>query len=151
MFKKQEVRQIIDCFKKILSDAGISGVLGVSRNSVAPGSGRFPRARQGMGMTSQLMSEMNYIISFILIKVQTKAAMPRRLMRISHSESVRLGSPECFLGGNTGEKCKNGRGKACSYLHFAKVATKIYCQQEFIPACEHKPGVTLEVDWSGPT
>ena len=35
MFKKTRVRQIIDLLQKNLSDREISGVLGVSRNSVA--------------------------------------------------------------------------------------------------------------------
>ncbi|MCI8317991.1 MAG: hypothetical protein HFG96_05625 [Lachnospiraceae bacterium] len=35
MFKKTRVRQIIELLQKNLSDREISGVLGVSRNSVA--------------------------------------------------------------------------------------------------------------------
>ena len=52
MFKKTKVRQIIEQLQKNLSDWEISGVLGVSRNSLH-GSGRFPMsaARSGMNFS----------------------------------------------------------------------------------------------------
>ena len=52
MFKKTRVRQIIEQLQKNLSDWEISGVLGVSRNSLR-GSGRFPMsaARSGMNFS----------------------------------------------------------------------------------------------------
>ncbi len=49
------------------------------------------------------------------------------------------------------EKCKKEGAKACSYPIFARGYKRYTVSKNYTSHVEHKPGVTLEVDWSGPT
>lgn len=134
MFKKTRVRQIIELLQKNLSDREISGVLGVSRNSVA-------RIRQSSDEHCKewdellIMSddELNYIISFILISSSPKAAMRQLTMRMSIVSSVKSGLPEYFFGKNT---VKNVRMEAKKLVLIPRLpeATKDILSAGIIPA-----------------
>ena len=54
----------------------------------------------------------------------------------------------------TGEPSKNSKNegeKACSYPTFARGYKRYTVSRNYTSHVEHKPGVALEVDWSGPT
>ncbi len=47
--------------------------------------------------------------------------------------------------------CKKEGVTACSYITFTKNYKKYTADKNYTSRIEHKPGVEIEVDWSGPT
>ncbi|MCR4922874.1 MAG: hypothetical protein K5931_02565 [Lachnospiraceae bacterium] len=49
------------------------------------------------------------------------------------------------------DKCKNEGVKACSYITFTKNYGKYTVDRNYTSHIDYKPGIEIEVDWSGPT
>ncbi len=67
-----------------------------------------------------------------------------------HSELGKVGVTEILLWEEYCEKCKKEDVNVCSYPTFARGYKKHTVRRNYTSHVEHKPGVTLEVDWSGP-
>ena len=63
----------------------------------------------------------------------------------------KVGVTEYLLWEEYVEKCKKEGTKPCSYPTFARGYKQYTVDKNYTSHVEHKPGVTLEVDWSGPT
>ena len=150
MFKKTRVRQIIELLQKNLSDREISNALGVSRNSVA-------RIRQSSDDCSRewdellMMTDDELYFFFYPDKFKPKNSYAPVDYAYVHSELGKVGVTEVLLWEEYCEKCKKEGVKACSYPTFARGYKRYTSSKNYTSHIEHKPGVTLEVDWSGPT
>lgn len=67
-----------------------------------------------------------------------------------HRELSKVGVTEVLLWEEYCEKCKKESVKPCSYPTFARGYQRYTVSKNYTSHIEHKPGVTLEVDWSGP-
>lgn len=150
MFKKTRVRQIIELLQKKLSDREISGVLGVSRNSVA-------RIRQDSDECRKewdellMMSDDELYHFFYPDKFKSKSSYATVDYAYVHRELSKVGVTGVLLWEEYCEKCKNEVEKACSYPTFARGYKRYTVSRNYTSHVEHKPSVALEVDWSGPT
>lgn len=150
MFKKTRVRQIIELLQKNLSDREISNVLGVSRNSVA----RIRQASDGYnGEWEELlmMTDDELYRFFYPDKFKPKNSYAPVDYAYVHRELSKVGVTEVLLWEEYCEKCKKEGVKPCSYPTFARGYKRYTVSKSYTSHVEHKPGVTLEVDWSGPT
>lgn len=150
MFKKTRVRQIIELLQKELSDSDISRTLNVSRNSVA-------RIRQVSDSNLQEYDELlattddELYRMFYPDKFKPKASYAPVDYSYVHSELTKVGVTEMLLWEEYVEKCKKSGVKACSYPTFARGYNRYTVSRNYTSHIEHKPGIALEVDWSGPT
>lgn len=150
MFKKTRVRQIIELLQKNLSDREVSTVLGVSRNSVA----RIRQASDGCnGEWEELltMTDDELYRFFYPDKFKPKQSYASVDYAYVHKELSKVGVTEVLLWEEYCEKCKKEGAKACSYPTFARGYKRYTVSKNYTSHIKHKPGVTLEVDWSGPT
>ena len=150
MFKKTRVRQIMELLQKNLSDREISNVLGVSRNSVA----RIRQVSDGYnGEWEELlmMTDDELYRFFYPDKFKPKNSYAPVDYAYVHRELSKVGVTEVLLWEEYCEKCKKEGVKPCSYPTFARGYKGYTVSKNYTSHVEHKPGVTLEVDWSGPT
>lgn len=150
MFKKTRVRQIIELLQKNLSDREISNVLGVSRNSVA----RIRQVSDGYnGEWEELlmMTDDELYRFFYPDKFKPKNSYAPVDYAYVHRELSKVGVTEVLLWEEYCEKCKKEGVNPCSYPTFARGYKGYTVSKNYTSHVEHKPGVTLEVDWSGPT
>ena len=150
MFKKTRVRQIIELLQKNLSDREISNVLGVSRNSVA----RIRQVSDGYnGEWEELlmMTDDELYRFFYPDKFKPKNSYAPVDYAYVHRELSKVGVTEVLLWEEYCEKCKKEGVNPCSYPTFARGYKGYTASKNYTSHVEHKPGVTLEVDWSGPT
>lgn len=68
-----------------------------------------------------------------------------------HSELKKVGVTEMLLWEEYCEKCNAQGISHCCYATFANGYKRFIADKNYTSHIEHKPGVTLEVDWSGPT
>lgn len=68
-----------------------------------------------------------------------------------HSELSKVGVTEVLLWEEYCEKCEKEGVKFCSYPTVARGYKRYTVSKNYTSHVEHKPGVTLEVDCSGPT
>lgn len=76
--------------------------------------------------------------------------MLRLIMHMFTGSSVKLGSRKFSYGKNTVKNVREGV-KPCSYPTFARGYKGYTVNKNYTSHVEHKPGVTLEARWSGPT
>ena len=150
MFKKTRVRQIIELLQKELSDKETARVLNVSRNSVA-------RIRQMSDYKQQdydellAMTDDELYKMFYPEKFKPKACYTPVDYSYVHAELSKVGVTEILLWEEYADKCRKEGLKACSYQTFARGYKKYAADRNYTSRIEHKPGVAVEVDWSGPT
>ena len=150
MFKKTKVRQIIELLQKDLSNKAISEILNVSRNSVArirnESDDRKLEWDELLAMTDDELYRLFYPEKF-----KPKKCYATVDYAYVHAELSKVGVTESLLWEEYVEKCKNDGTKPCSYPTFARGYKQYTKDKNYTSHVEHKPGVTLEVDWSGPT
>ena len=148
MFKKTRVRQIIELLQKNLSEREVARVLGVSRNSVA-------RIRQ-KGCNEDwdeilMMSDDELYRYFYPDKFKPKNCYAPVDYAYIHKELGKVGVTEVLLWEEYRDKCIREGVKYCSYVTFSRRYKEYTANKNYTSHIEHKPGVTLEVDWSGST
>ncbi|MCD7822940.1 MAG: IS21 family transposase [Oscillospiraceae bacterium] len=150
MFKKTKVRQIIELLQKKLSDREISNILEVSRNSVA----RIRVTSEDNNLEWDellMMTDDELYRLFYPDKFKPKTSYAPVDYSYVHSELGKVGVTEALLWEEYCDKCKKEGVKACSYPTFTRGYKNYTINKNYTSHIEHKPGVTLEVDWSGPT
>ena len=150
MFKKTRVRQIIELLQKDLSNKAISEILSVSRNSVArirnESDDRKLEWDELLVMTDDELYRLFYPEKF-----KSKKCYAPVDYAYVHSELGKVGVTEFLLWEEYVQGCRKEGTKPCSYPTFARGYKQYTVDKNYTSHVEHKPGVTLEVDWSGPT
>lgn len=150
MFKKTRVRQIIELLQKDLSNSRISEILSVSRNSVARIRNKSDERKLEWDELLAMTDDELYRL-FYPEKFKPKNSYAPVDYAYVHSELGKVGVTETLLWEEYVEKCKQDGVKPCSYPTFARGYKQYTVDKSYTSHVEHKPGVTIEVDWSGPT
>lgn len=150
MFKKSKVRAILERLGKNQSTGLISKTLQVSRSTVTEIQALFENSGKTWDDISCLDDEMLYTLFY-----PEKFKHSRRYAPVDykyvHGELMKTGVTEKSLWEVYCSKCSEKGEKACSYLTFTRNYQKYTVKKSYTSRVPHKPGVTLEVDWSGPT
>ena len=150
MFKKTRVRQIIELLQKDLSNSTISEILSVSRNSVARIRNKSDERKLEWDELLSMTDDELYRL-FYPEKFKPKSCYAPVDYAYVHSELSKVGVTETLLWEEYVEKCRNEGTKPCSYPTFARGYKQYTVDKNYTSHVEHKPGITVEVDWSGPT
>lgn len=132
MLKKTKVRQIIELLQKNLSDRGISGVLGVPRDSVA----RIRQVSDGRRKEWDellMMSDDELYHFFYPDKFKPKSSYAPVDYAYVHSELSKVGVTGVLLWGNTVKNARMEGKKPVPTLHLPE-ATKDILSAGIIPA-----------------
>lgn len=150
MFRKPSVRRIIELLDTGLSEREVARALHASRNTVAVIKGRLPSCEQ---TTEQLLTLSNGELYEMFF--------PDRFMEQTdyepvdcgyvHAELKKVGVTLKLLWEEYSVNCKAKGRTPCSYATFTRVYGKYTNRCDYSSHVSHKPGVTVEVDWSGPT
>ncbi len=150
MFKKTKVRSILELLGKDLSGREVSKVLGVSRNTVAEIQALYEAASKTWDDVSTLDNDRLYAL-FYPENFKYKIRYAAVDYSYVHKELKKTGVTLKLLWEEYSDKCKNEGVKACSYITFTKNYVKYTVDRNYTSHIEYKPGVEIEVDWSGPT
>lgn len=150
MFKKTKVRSILELLGKDLSAREVSKVLSVSRNTVAEVQALYNASGKDWDEIADWNDDMLYEL-FYPDKFKYKIRYAPVDYSYVHKELKKTGVTQQLLWEEYCDKCKAEGIKACSYVTFTKNYKKYTADKNYTSHIEHKPGVEIEVDWSGPT
>ena len=150
MFKKTKVRSILELLGKNLSAREMSKILGVSRNTVAEVQALFLQSGRSWDDISEWDDDRLYGL-FYPDKFKYKPRYAPVDYSYVHKELKKTGVTEKPLWEEYCARCEKDGAHACSYLTFAKNYKKFTADKNYTSHIEHKPGLEVEVDWSGPT
>lgn len=148
MFKKTKVRSILELLEKGLSGREASKVLGVSRNTVTEVYALYATSGKTWEDISSLDDDRLYDL-FYPDKFKYKIKYATVDYSYVHKELKKTGVTLKLLWEEYSDRCKKERVKACSYTTFTKNYNKYTADKNYTSHVEHKPGVEIEVDWSG--
>lgn len=150
MFKKTKVRSILELLEKNSSAREVAKILGVSRNTVAEVALLFNQSDKSWDDISEWDDDRLYEL-FYPDKFKYKPRYAPVDYSYVHKELKKTGVTEKLLWEEYYEKCKKENVIACSYITFTKNYKKYTANKNYTSHIEHKPGLVIEVDWSGPT
>lgn len=150
MFKKTKVRSILELLGKNLSAREVSKVLSVSRNTVAEVQALFLQSGRSWDDISEWDDDRLYEL-FYPDKFKYKPRYAPVDYSYVHKELKKTGVTEKLLWEEYCARCEKDGVNACSYITFAKNYKKFTADKNYTSHIEHKPGLEVEVDWSGPT
>ena len=150
MYRKTKPRSIMELLNKGLSERETAAVLGCSRNTVAE---VMERCRhQGKtwddvrGMTDEQLYDCLYPDRF-----QRRSDYVKVDYAYVHSELKKVGVTLKLLWEEYCARCDAEGLRHCAYPTFTLNYYKYTEAKNYTSHIEHKPGITVEVDWSGPT
>ena len=149
MFKKTKVRSILELLGKNLSAREVSKVLSVSRNTVAEVQALFLQSGRSWDDISEWDDDRLYGL-FYPDKFKYKPRYAPVDYSYVHKELKKTGVTEKLLWEEYCARCEKDGARACSYITFAKNYKKFTADKNYTSHIEHKPGLEIEVDWSGP-
>ena len=150
MFKKTKVRSILELLGKNLSAREAAKVLGVSQNTVTEISALFHASGKSWEDICDWDDDRLYEL-FYPDKFKYKPRYAPVDYSYVHKELKKTGVTEKLLWEEYCARCKNENRKACSYITFTKNYKKYTATKNYTSHVEHKPGLEVEVDWSGPS
>lgn len=150
MFKKTKVRQILELLHKDLSAREIAKVLSVSRNSVAYVKEHYDKCSKDWDEICLMSDDEIYQLFYPHTFNPRNRFAPVDYAYV-HSELKKVGVTEMLLWEEYCEKCSQEGVPHCCYATFTNGYKRFTADKNYTSHIEHKPGVTLEVDWSGPT
>lgn len=125
-------------------------VLGVSRNTVAEIALLFNQSDKSWDDICDWDDDRLYEL-FYPNKFKYKPRYAPVDYSYVHKELKKTGVTEKLLWEEYCEKCEKVKVVACSYITFTKNYKKYIADKNYTSHIEHKPGLVIEVDWSGPT
>ena len=149
MFKKTKVRSILELLGKKLSAREVSKILGVSRNTVAEVQTLFLQSGKSWDDISGWDDDRLYGL-FYPDKFKYKPRYAPVDYSYVHKELKKTGVTEKLLWEEYSARCRKDGLTPCSYITFAKNYNKFTADKNYTSHIEHKPGLEVEVDWSGP-
>jgi transposase len=150
MFKKTKVRSILEFLEKNQSGREVSKVLKVSRNTAAEVYALYKSSGKTWDEISDYDDDRLYEL-FYPDKFKYKPRYAPVDYSYIHKELKKTGVTEKILWEEYSAKCKEEGVTACSYVTFTKNYTKFTAAKNYTSHVIHKPGLVIEVDWSGPT
>lgn len=150
MFKKTKVRSILELLAKNQSARMISKTLNVSRNTVAEVQALYEASGKSWDEISCWDDEKLYAL-FYPEKFKHKRSYAPVDYAYVHNELMKTGVTEMLLWDEYCSTCRKNGETACSYFTFTRNYQKYTVAKSYTSRVAHKPGETVEVDWSGST
>lgn len=150
MFKKTKVRSILELLGKDLSGREVSKILGVSRSTVAEVQALYEASGKTWDDISLWDDDRLYDL-FYPDKFKYKIRYAAVDYAYVHKELKKTGVTLKLLWEEYSDKCIDEGVKPCSYITFTKNYNKYTVGKNYTSHVEHKPGIEIEVDWSGTT
>lgn len=150
MFRKPSVRRIIELLEAGLSERDVARVLHASRNTVAV-------VKKGLDDCDQLPEQLLELTNgelyemFFPDRFINEPVYPPVDCSYIHAELKKVGVTLKLLWEEYCVRCTEKGEIPCSYATFTRIYGKYTEKREYTSHVSHKPGVTVEVDWSGPT
>lgn len=150
MFKKTKIRQILALDYAGENNTNIALALSVSRKSIV----EIKKRVKEINLTFEESSSMNDDQLYDLLfpeKFKRKSSKESIDFSYVHDELAKKGVTLHLLWEEYVDKCKKEGLNPYSYISFTTKYGKYTTNKSFTSHIEHKPGETIEVDWSGPT
>ena len=150
MFKKTQIRRIIEFFNSDLSVRQTAQVLHVSRNVISDIQVKYEKSGYKL---EDLLGKSDDELYGIFYPDKFIAKQPYANVDYGyvHSELKKTGVTLKLLWEEYVERCKKEKTSYCSYATFARNYTFHTRQTGYTSAIKHRPGETVEVDWAGKT
>lgn len=150
MYKKTKPRSVMELLNKNLSEREVAAILGCSRNTVS----EIKELCRQQGMTWDDIQDMTddglYDILYPKKFKRTTNYVPVDYAYV-HSELKKTGVTMKLLWEEYRDKCVSEGREYCAYPTFTVNYYKYTGEKNYTSHIQHKPGVEVEVDWSGPT
>lgn len=150
MYKKTKPRSVMELLNKNLSEREVASTLSCSRNTVAGIIARCEKYGKTWDDIKDLSDDQVYEMLFPE-KFKVKPKYVPVDYGYVHSELKKVGVTMLLLWEEYKDKCISEDLKYCSYPTFNLNYYKFTNSKNYTSHVEHKPGVEIEVDWSGPT
>ena len=150
MFKKTKVRSILEYLGRNLSEREVSKSLHVSRNTVAEIQTLFKKSDLSWDDISDWDDDRLYDIFYPDKFKYTPQYAPVKYDYV-HKELNKTGVTLKLLWEEYCIRCEEEGSTPCSYITFTRNYKNYTQKKEYTSRITHKPGVEVEVDWSGPT
>ena len=150
MYKKTKPRSVMELLNKNLSEREVAAILGCSRNTVS----EIKELCRQQGMTWDDIQDMTddglYDILYPKKFKRTTNYVPVDYAYV-HSELKKTGVTMKLLWEEYRDRCVSEGREYCAYPTFTVNYYKYTGEKNYTSHIQHKPGVEVEVDWSGPT
>ena len=150
MFKKTKVISILELLGKNLSEREVSKILNVSRNTVTEVQALFEASGKTQDDNSSWDDDRLYDL-FYPDKFKYKIRYAAVDYDYVYKELKKIGVTLKLLWEEYSDKCIDEGVKTCSCITFTKNYNKYTVDKNYTNHVEHKPGIEIEIDWSGPT
>lgn len=150
MFKKTKVRSILELLGKGLSARDVSKCLRVSRNTVSEVQALYLESGKSWDDIKDWDDDRLYEL-FYPDKFKYKPRYALVDYSYVHAELHKTGVTLQLLWEEYCAKCEKENALACCYVTFVNNYRRYTTNKNYTSRIEHKPGVEVEVDWSGPT
>jgi len=148
MFRRTQIRAILELLHQGRSYREIAAILKVSKNTVIS----VEKAFQSKSLTWEDVTRLNdseLYKTFYPDRFQTNPNYAPEDFNYVHNELKKIGVNLNLLWEEYCEKCKNEGLTSCCYATYTRNYKKYVANKDYTSHVEHKPGVTCEVDWSG--
>ena len=150
MFKKTKVRQILELLNKDLSTREIERILSVSKNTVSFIKKEYNKCDKEWE-DIEVMNDDELYALFYPHKFTPRNRFAPVDYAYVHKELPKTGVTLTLLWEEYCAECKRNGLKACCYVTYTTGYKKYLNSKSFTSHVEHKPGITIEVDWAGST
>ena len=150
MYKKTKIRQILILDYAGENNSNIASSLSVSRNSIAEIKRKVKEANLSFEETSNMTDEQLYERLFPE-KFKRKSSKAKIDCNYVHNELSKKSVTLKLLWEEYVADCKSKGLNSYSYISFTNKYSSYTTNKSYTSHIEHKPGETIEVDWSGPT
>ncbi len=150
MYKKTKPRSVMELLNKNLSEREVASLLGCSRNTVSDIKELCRRYGKTWDDIKDMTDEELYDILYPEKFIKKSPFVPVDYAYV-HSELKKTGVTMHLLWEEYRDKCISENGRYYAYSTFNLNYYKYTGSKNYTSHIEHKPGVTVEVDWSGPT
>ena len=150
MYKKTKPRSVMELLERNLSEREVADLLGCSRNTVSEVRELCKKYGKSWNEIRDMTNDQLYDILYPDKFKRTTNYRPVDYSYV-HAELKKTGVTMKLLWQEYRDKCESEGEKHCAYPTFNVNYYKYTADKNYTSHIEHKPGVEIEVDWSGPT
>ena len=150
MYKKTKPRSVMELLERNLSEREVADLLGCSRNTVSEVRELCKKYGKSWNEIRDMTNDQLYDILYPDKFKRTTNYRPVDYSYV-HAELKKTGVTMKLLWEEYRDKCESEGEKHCAYPTFNVNYYKYTADKNYTSHIEHKPGVEIEVDWSGPT
>lgn len=150
MVRKIKAKRILQLRPEGFSGRAIASTQGISRNSVADVLNAADAASRSWDELKDLTEEKVYQLLFPG-RSEHESVFTQPDWSTVHKELAKVGTTLKLLHGEYADQAKTTGGAFMGYDRFCKTYQRYVLEHGATSRVEHKAGISVEVDWSGPT